>query len=264
MKIVYYDGDCGFCRGSARLFNRLKITTLPFQSASPIIRPRLEEAGIHNEIAVFDDDDGKILLGFEALRGLIQDRSPRVATFLGLRPWHTLGTFAYRVVSYNRRIISPPLGIHCACEPDPVPLYQLWFFIIFSALFVGLSGLTTLVLLPAGAFWMGALTSAAILFGCMLATVQLTKETRNNLLRHCAYSLASAALTLLPILCVAPFLLPGARLIVVPLSFAVASAVAALNLRRRVIYEDLSSMWMVGIMAVVIAAEVWLLVGAVA
>lgn len=122
---VVYDGDCSFCRAGVRLFVAVGFTRAadarPFAFYDPDTAARLMRAGIHNELAVLDPVTREVRSGAVGLLWKLEESVLwPLAKLLALPgPVHVCMA-AYRLVSYNRRIIAPlPAGqIACACDPD--------------------------------------------------------------------------------------------------------------------------------------------------
>lgn len=122
---VVYDGDCSFCRAGVRLLVAVGFTRAadarPFAFYDPDTAARLMRAGIHNELAVLDPVTREVRSGAVGLLWKLEEGVLwPVARLLALPGPVHLCTAAYRMVSYNRRIIAPlPAGqIACACDPD--------------------------------------------------------------------------------------------------------------------------------------------------
>lgn len=139
---VVYDGDCSMCRAAVRFLVAIGYArssdVRPFVFYDPDTAARLMRAGIHNELSVWDPERREVRGGARGLLWKLEE-GPLwpLAKLLALPgPLH-LCTAAYRVISYNRRILAPlpPGQIACACDPDPSPVWRG----VFVALCLGIA-----------------------------------------------------------------------------------------------------------------------------
>lgn len=166
--VVCYDGDCRICRGVVGLLPRLGLVPserlVTIQSYQGEVAVLLHAAGAHNELAVLDPESLEVRSGYEGL--LWSFEGSWVGPLLPLArlaPLRLLLQVLYRLVAYNRRILSPVSGdrIRCACDPD----FNLGLRLVFSACCgIGalLLGWATGLLGPAAAL-LGVLGGAALL-----------------------------------------------------------------------------------------------------
>jgi predicted DCC family thiol-disulfide oxidoreductase YuxK len=273
VKVLVYDGDCPLCNAASAAFVRLRLVRgedrRPFQEFQGEVRERLLDAGIHNEMAVLDPESGGIRSGFPGFLWLLRETWLAPLARLLDRPlFRGVGDRVYHMVSYNRRILTPPKsGITCACDPDPSPGYQvalivllLAFALVMTALFGAAvargTGLTTPAL---GAFQMvvAAGSGWVLLF---LAALTLPSEVRLPFLGHLGMVMAAGLLVLVPsmLLSLAP---PGPWLAVLfGVSVAVSFTLMLRMLGRRLRYLGLSRAWLAGWTAALWAgatASVW-------
>ncbi|MFT7677026.1 MAG: putative DCC family thiol-disulfide oxidoreductase YuxK [Planctomycetota bacterium] len=169
---VVYDGDCFFCRAGVRLLVAVGYTRAadarPFAFYDPDTAARLMRAGIHNELAVLDPGTKEVRSGAVGLLWKLEE-GPLwpLAKLLSLPGPKHVCTAAYRLVSFNRRIIAPlPAGqIACACDPDMSFLWRGAFVAL------GLGVAAALALPYAGMLAAGSAVGVALLAGAGLATV---------------------------------------------------------------------------------------------
>lgn len=273
MKVLVYDGDCPLCQAASAAFVRLRLVRgedrRPFQEFQGEIRERLLDAGIHNEMAVLDPASGGIRSGFPGFLWLLHETWLAPLARLLDRPlFRGVGDRVYHMVSYNRRILTPPKsGITCACDPDPQPGYQvtlivllLAFALVMTALFGAAVAAGTGLTVPArGAFQMvvAAGSGWVLLF---LAALTLPSEVRLPFLGHLGMVMAAGLLVLVPsmLLSLAP---PGPWMAVVfGISVAVSFTLMLRMLGRRLRYLGLSRAWLAGWTAALWAgatASVW-------
>lgn len=143
--VLVYDGDCDLCaRWSRRL---LRVAGLPddarvAHSALPDgARAAVEAAGLRNELKWVASGPtgagvaGAVVGGVEAIRATC--RGTRLAPFLwptGLPPVRAAADGLYRLIAYNRRVLSPrPSGLACPCDPDPHRGYNVAFLLLVGA-----------------------------------------------------------------------------------------------------------------------------------
>ena len=119
--LLVFDSDCSLCRSSVRLLARLGwLDAAMAVGIAALPRPeqeRLLEAGFANALAVLGPD-GRITLGLGALSRVLSLRAPRVARLLQVRALGPLWRGLYTLVATHRRILAPPRGPECACEPS--------------------------------------------------------------------------------------------------------------------------------------------------
>lgn len=232
--IVCYDQDCGLCRGSVRLLVALRLVPqghlAPFQSFEEELAGRLLEANVHNELAVLDPRTREVRSGVDGLLWAFE--GSWAAPLLWLvrpAPVRAVLRVLYRLVAYNRRVLSPVRGggLRCACDPDFHLGLRLAFVLLCVA--VGL-----------GAGWAGGLASpAAVLLGVLGGAALLRGgQARWDGLAHGSW-VGSVAL-------VASW---GAARAGVPQPLAVGLGVLAVLGWQRRAALGLGSAWLVGLLA---------------
>lgn len=124
-KFLAYDGDCPMCTSSVRLLVRLKLVT-PEQTRSNHLLTEedlktAQAAGIRNQLVVIDPRTREARKGTDGLLWILRDNTGNhfLVRLLGLPGFRHALRWGYAIVSYNRRIISPPRHqIVCDCEPE--------------------------------------------------------------------------------------------------------------------------------------------------
>jgi hypothetical protein len=95
--------------------------------------------GLRSEMLLWSPSTGRALSGFDGLLEVLRlhGRAPRLVKLGEGALGRPLGRFAYRLVSLNRRILSPPAtgGVACACDP---PYRPRWRAALLAA-FVGIA-----------------------------------------------------------------------------------------------------------------------------
>lgn len=118
---LVFDSDCSLCRSAVRLLVRLgwldEAATVGIAALPRAEQERLLEAGFANALAVLGAD-GSISLGLPALARILSLRAPRVARLLQVRALAPPLRALYALVAMHRRILAPPRGPECACEPS--------------------------------------------------------------------------------------------------------------------------------------------------
>jgi len=135
-RVLAYDGDCGLCRVAMvglhrlRLVPRERLRTI--QSFDGELAQRLVVSGVHDELAVWDPGSDEIRTGSDGLLWALEESwvSPVLPLFR-IAPVRAGLRVLYRLVAYNRRILSPPKpGLRCACDPSYHPKYRSALIVI--------------------------------------------------------------------------------------------------------------------------------------
>lgn len=181
--IVCYDADCGMCRMSVAALTRLglvpKERMAPFQSFGDEVASKLLEANVHNELAVIDPESLEARSGIDGLLWAFE--GSWLGPLLGLArtaPLRAVLRLVYRLIAYNRRVLSPLRedGIRCACDPD--------FHLGLRLGFIGVWATGALLV----AWAAGLLVSALVLLGLFGGAALLRKGTaRWDALAHAVW-----------------------------------------------------------------------------
>ena len=124
-KIVAFDGDCPMCTSTIRLLMGLKLLK-PEQARAIHDLDRADfdavyAAGIRNQLVVIDPVTREARSGTDGLLWILRENTGNhfLVRLLALPGVRDLLRWGYQIVSYNRRIISPPRHrIVCDCEPE--------------------------------------------------------------------------------------------------------------------------------------------------
>ena len=106
---------------------------MPLQSYGDEVAARLLAAGAHNELAVFDPKTLEVRSGIDGIFWSLEGSWIRpLLPLLRLAPARLPLALLYRLVAFNRRILSPVRGggMRCACDPD----FHLGLRLTFTAL----------------------------------------------------------------------------------------------------------------------------------
>ncbi len=278
-KILIYDGDCPMCRATIAALLRLRLVRAEqTRSNHDLQGPDLEAAeaaGLRNELVVLDPQSRETRSGTDGLLWIIRDNTGnhplvRLASLPGFRD---VLRWTYRVVSYNRRIISPPRNqIVCDCEPEvtlarrlslivPVALKTLLLTAAFgAALFradaAGSAGEGALVAIAAaGSGWLILIIAAIVL---------LDGDRRIDYVGHSAITMFVGALVLLPATLVALLAPRDPALALAGVSLAVSLVVMVKMQRRRVAALKISHAWLIAwpvVLAGGVLATAWVYFG---
>ncbi|MDO9375274.1 MAG: hypothetical protein Q7T76_12695 [Ferruginibacter sp.] len=180
-KTLIYDDACPLCRGYSKVFvNAGLIETegrKSFDSAQPAFLEIVDLERSVDEIPFVDLSTKKVWYGVDALLEIVGSRFSLVKKCGHLRPVKWLLWKAYRLISYNRRLIlavnSNPTGYDCA------PTFNLRYRVAFLAIFLVIN---TILLIPLHRFVLQAgffshtslpgvvgVHSAVVLVNCMVA-----------------------------------------------------------------------------------------------
>ena len=257
-RVLAYDGDCGLCRAvlaglhGLRLVPRERSRTI--QSFEGELAQRLIEAGVHDELAVWDPESDEIRTGSDGLLWALETSwSSPLLPLARIGPVRAGLRLSYRWVAYNRRLLSPPKpGLRCACDPSHHPAYR-WALVVMAFVAATLLAFASAHIAgpaprwnPSGGLLVGALAVAP----CALF---LRGEARVDFLGH--LGLATFWSQLMIVLAGLAFQPLGEpRLSIVPA--VLASVVLAVSLSRRLAVQGLGRHWMLASLALFVTGWV--------
>jgi predicted DCC family thiol-disulfide oxidoreductase YuxK/uncharacterized membrane protein YhaH (DUF805 family) len=270
-KILAYDGDCPMCTSTVGLLLRWKLVR-PEQAQSnhALDADRLAlayAAGMRNELVVIDARSGETRVGTDGLLWILRDNTHNhfLVRALGLPGIRHLLRIGYQVISYNRRIISPPRhSIVCDCEPEvtvarrlslvlPLLLMTIAITALFgAAVFVGCE------LGPArvGTIYVSTIDAVTLGALALVCAIILPRDKRLDYFAHAVVTIFVGSLVLLPAIVVVP-LCPQKVSVIVTAVASVASAALMLAMQRRRIHAvGLSSPWDFALIAILAASMV--------
>jgi predicted DCC family thiol-disulfide oxidoreductase YuxK len=257
-KIVAYDGDCPMCTSTIRLLIGLKL--LKPEQARRI--HELEQAdfeavyaaGIRNQLVVIDPVTREARAGADGLLWILRENTGNhfLVRLLALPGIRELLRWGYQVISYNRRIISPPRHrIVCDCEPEVTLARRLSLILPLLALTIAImAGFGAAVFhgLQLGDEVRGALVmEIAFGSGCLvltLASLGLPKEKRIDYLGHLVVTMFVGVLLLVPASVAAPFLHRPAVITLAGVSALASFSRMFLMQRRRIAALGISNGWL--------------------
>jgi predicted DCC family thiol-disulfide oxidoreductase YuxK len=245
-----YDGDCPLCIGIVRWITRLgwanPATVAAYDELDPELQQRVRDAGIRNAMAVVDRVQGDVRTGFDGMERLARETSaPGLRLLVGAGRWTGLGDPLYRFIAANRRVLAPPRRdptVGCSCDPDPAPLPQYGLasmLLILGALGSGVlfHGLASGPGAGAVSFGAGVLVGAlaAVVGGLVVALAgrRRAHPTVATLWGHWSWAWAAGSLLLVPAGLVLRRLDGRPAMLVIGLALAIAAALVARSLARR-------------------------------
>lgn len=247
-RLLAYDGDCPMCRSTVALLLRLRLVEPEQLKSNHELDPDDLEtamtAGMRNELVVIDRESRETRTGTDGLLWLVRGNGKHrlLVGLLSLPGVRQLLGAGYQVISYNRRVISPPgHAIACDCEPQvtiPRRLSLVLPLVALSAVLWGAFGAAATVVWPQvipapGARWGMSASGAVFSVLTLAACVALPADKRLDYVAHLVVTLFVGATLLLPASVLA-LLWPG-RLAMALLACSLAAAAALMfrvQLRR--------------------------------
>lgn len=137
--VIIYDDECplcdlytgGFVKSGMLDANGRK----PFRSMDVKIEHMIDRKRACNEIALVNEENGRVLYGTESLFAIISHSYPVLRGLFRFRPFVWLINKLYSFISYNRKVIIP--GTMFEAKNSCVPEYNLryrWAYIIIGCL----------------------------------------------------------------------------------------------------------------------------------
>ncbi len=258
-KILTYDGDCPMCLSTVALLVRSGLVDAAQARSnhdlSEVDLGAAEAAGIRNQLVVIDPVTRETRAGADALLWIIGENKGyplwvRLASLPGIR--HVIGV-GYQVISYNRRVISPPRHrVRCDCEPEVTLGRRLSLVVPLAVLAVGFTGLfgaavfygwnlgsaaggAGFMLLAAGVGWLSMTAAGAI---------ALRGEQRIDYISNLVVTAFVGALVLVPAGVLAWWLPPVANVVLTAVSVSASFALMFSMQRRRTEYLGLPARWL--------------------
>jgi predicted DCC family thiol-disulfide oxidoreductase YuxK len=257
--LLAYDGDCPMCLATIRMLLRLGLVRAEQTSANYDLEAAdleaAQQAGIRNQLVVIDQATRETRSGSDALLWMIGD-NPRyrlLARLLGLPGLRQLLSYAYKTISYNRRVISPPRHqIVCDCEPEVTVARRLTLIVpllLATTLLVAGFGAAAFVGWRLGDAATGAVfTLIAFGTGWVLLVaagfVLLREMQRIDYLAHLVVTMFAGAIVLLPAAVLTPFVPLPVSIGLACVSVSAAFAIMFAMQRRRVAALGIGSGWL--------------------
>jgi predicted DCC family thiol-disulfide oxidoreductase YuxK len=136
--LLFYDPLCPMCVGSVELLRRRKLLeraeARPLDEAADFGLSAEDCDALRGEMILHSRETGESLRGYDALIRLLElhGRLKALVRVSAIPPLRALGKIAYRLLSMNRRIISPPnnRGVACDCDPPFQLRWRVGFFVL--------------------------------------------------------------------------------------------------------------------------------------
>lgn len=143
--VLFYDAVCPLCTRWVERLRRWKlleaVEARPLDDAPGLGLSPERIDGLRSEILIWSPSSGEALSGYDGLVKLLQlhGRAPRLVRVGEAALVRPVGRAAYKLISLNRRILSPPAtsGVACACDP---PFRSAWRGALLAVLIVIAAG----------------------------------------------------------------------------------------------------------------------------
>jgi predicted DCC family thiol-disulfide oxidoreductase YuxK len=141
--VIIYDDECPLCDlytggfvKSGMLDERGRT---PFRSMDKRIESMIDRKRACNEIALVNEETGRVLYGTESLCAIISNSYPFLNGLFRFPPFVWLINKLYSFISYNRKVIIPGTSFETkdSCIPDYNKTYR-WVYIILGCLFTSI------------------------------------------------------------------------------------------------------------------------------
>jgi len=212
-KFLAYDGDCPMCRSTVAMLIRAKLVRPEQARSNHDLSPDDFEtaytAGMRNELVVIDPETREVRKGTDGLLWIVRDNTGNnlLVRLLALPGFRDLVRWGYQIISYNRRIISPPgHQIVCDCEPQvttPRRLSLVVPVLLMTAVLLALFGASVfhgveLGDAVSGAWFMELAAGTSWLTLTIAAAALLAPGKRLDYVAHLTVTMLIGALVLLP------------------------------------------------------------------
>lgn len=141
--VIIYDDECPLCDLYTGGFVKSGMLDpkgrTPFRSMGADIESMIDRKRACNEIALVNEENGRVLYGTESLCAIIGHSFPFLNGLFRFRPFVWLINKLYSFISYNRKIIipGPVFEAKNSCVPDFNRTYR-WTYIILGCLFTAI------------------------------------------------------------------------------------------------------------------------------
>jgi len=136
------DQNCPMCNIYGKCFTKVglieKNTISPYQTISNFYANQIDMHRAKNEIALLNTETSSTIYGIDAMIEIVAHNSGFFKKLLRSKIVYTLLQGLYSFISYNRKIIYPPLenSKGRVCTPDLNKTWR-WVYIFFVAIFTG-------------------------------------------------------------------------------------------------------------------------------
>ena len=258
-KFLAYDGDCPMCRSTVAMLIDWKLIRSEQARGNHELSPTDFEtayaAGMRNELVVIDPETRQVRIGTDGLLWIVRDNTGNhfLVQLLGLPGFRDLLRWGYQIISYNRRIISPPgHQIVCDCEPEVTTARRLSLVVptfLITAILLALFGASVfrgweLGDALSGAWFAEAAAGAGWLTLTAVGALVLPAGKRLDYCAHLTATMFIGALALLPASLIGFFVPREAAILLDSLSLLTSFWLMFRMQRRRVAALALSRSWL--------------------
>lgn len=134
---MVYDADCPLCMSYTNAFVSTKMLDedgrIPYQQVGGEFVPGMDAERAKNEIALVNRENGQVTYGLESLLTVIEHRYRWIGRIARLQPLKFLIQKFYNFISYNRKVIIPPVPAtpgRFDCTPTFKLKYRLAYIVV--------------------------------------------------------------------------------------------------------------------------------------
>jgi predicted DCC family thiol-disulfide oxidoreductase YuxK len=157
---LLYDAECPLCSGYTNAFVKTGMLDgkgrVPYQQLDPAWQPFVDTRRAVNEIALLNRQTGEVTYGVNSLVQVLQHSIPLFRILSRTPGFYWMATRAYRLISYNRRLIIPASHERSgSCPPAFHAGYRALFILLgcfFTAFILNRYSLLLQPYLEAGSF----------------------------------------------------------------------------------------------------------------
>ena len=139
--IILYDAECPMCKMYTKGFIQSGMLEnngrAPYQEMPMIACPYVDQKRAINEIALVNTQTGEVDYGIRSLFKVISNSFPVFKPLFSFQPFIWLMGKLYSIVSYNRRVIAPPVADFKGDSDPSFSLKHRIAYLFFTWLAVG-------------------------------------------------------------------------------------------------------------------------------
>lgn len=210
---ILYDADCPMCGGYTKLFVRAGMMDsegrIAYQHINKQSCPAVNWQRAVNEIALVDNETGKVEYGIKSLFKIIGHSFPVLRPLFSFQPFIWIMSKVYSFISYNRKVIIPGTNDNYHIQPsfriDYRILYLLFTVLLASVILNEYAPLFSSIV-PTGSKYRELIVCGGqVIFQGVIISLINNKQKWNYLGNMMTISFAGALL-LLPMLIVSVYL----------------------------------------------------------
>lgn len=255
-KWIVYDGNCGMCLFTKKVFSRLgffdESQCRNYHELEPELYKKVGLEQFRHGMAYVETGTAPTRYGLDGVLAAFSERRPYLHHWTpDTRVFKVLNYF-YNAICYNRYFIFPKKQrFACSCEPEFHPrFFRRWLFlsIVFSVVISGLFGSSLASVLRME--WLEAAGKAIGIVGtgwavqALVASLILDQTRLRDYLRHIALIMFIGVLLLLPAILL--FWLPAQTHLIVALLCVIASSTIMTRMHiQRMRFMGLGQQWTV-------------------